>query len=147
MMKRRILLWGLLVVALAMAAWGVARYLDSRPNPILVTEMPATAAGPSIVEVEVARARPIPMGVSDKSMLGVPGSVTLYVPTADLDAVAAEERELRGALGVWLAVPGRGLQLEQAWSNTEVDDGFFLASQRARVVLHARLVPVPAAGK
>ena len=144
MTRRRILLWGLLVAALATATWGLARYLDARPNPVLVKVVPGSASAPSVIEVEVARARPIPMKVTMESMHGVPGSATAFVPTADADEVAAQERELRRALDVWLAEPGRGLKVERYWSSAEVGTGLLYASQRGRVVLHAQLVPVTA---
>jgi hypothetical protein len=63
------------------------------------------------------------------------------MPNADPDAVAAEERELRAALDAWLAEPGRGLKIEQAWTSGELSTLFFRTSQRYRAVLHARLVP------
>lgn len=72
-MNRRFLLWGLLLLAIPLAIWGIAEISDGRPNPILVTMAPQGGAGPPapapavpaamagvpFVEVEVARARPI----------------------------------------------------------------------------------------
>src|SRR5688572_25319679 len=144
----------LLVLGVPLFAWGFGFALSLRPNPILVTvgpraggepelpapAVPATEAGVSFVEVEVARARAIPMKVLDMPVRDR-GMAVGTLPEADPEGVAAEERELRAALDAWLAEPGRGLKIEQSWTSGEMSVRFFHTSQRYRAILHARLTP------
>lgn len=154
MRRRPLLRILLLALGIPLLVWGIGFALSLRPNPILVTvgprddggprapyvAPPAADAGVPVVEVEVARARPIPMKVDDMPVRER-GRTVGTMPEADPDAVAAEEKELRAALDAWLAESGRGLRIEQSWTGGEMSALFFRTSQRYRAILRARLVP------
>ena len=152
-MKARRLLWVLLLPVLLLLAWGTAEFFDQRPNPILVTVLPAGVAstrpepappsGAPYTEVEVARSRAVRMKMEDPSFVGSPGGPVLTQQVAAEDAVAAEQVQLRAALDAWLAAPGRRLRIAQSWSGAEVTSWHVAAPQKVRVVLRARLEPVP----
>ena len=154
-MKRRYLLWGFLLPAVLLALWGVGEAFDRRPNPIVVRAgpwpatyppppapvVPATMAGTSFFEVEVARERPLRMRLEDYADCSRPWPTGDTMPFPDPAAFAAEEKALRAALDEWLAVPGRGLRLAECWTSSETSTGWFGTSPRVRVVVSARLLP------
>lgn len=61
-MKRRNLRLGLLLLAIPLAAWGIADGFDRRSNPVLVTMGPRGAVGP-----------PVPTPAVPAAMAGVDG--------------------------------------------------------------------------
>lgn len=161
-MRRRALLLVSIPIACGLVVWLLMSAPDTRPNPILVTEVgaarasgplapsPAAPAGPARhaqVDVEVARERPVPMRVSAMPVVEGPEGPIDTIPDADPDAVAAESRELRAALDAWIAADPRRLRIEATWESTHFEGSLFGTPQAARVVLHARLAPAPPAGK
>ncbi len=140
------------LLAIVLLSWAVPAMLDLRANPILVTTVrpgrtpaPAFPGGAAFVEVEVARERPLRMDVVEVPIAGAGAGGTVH--EADPAAVAAERKALHAALEEWLATPGRDLRIAQTWDGVEKSTLFGFARQRARVVLHARLVPASAAAK
>jgi hypothetical protein len=159
-MQRRRLLWILLLPVGLLALWGIGEAFDRRPNPIVVhvgpresgllplpaPAVPASVTGIPFVEVEVTRERPLRMKVVEMPVISGPGPTGETMPSADPDALAAEEKALRAALDAWLAVPGRGLRLGECWTGGGFERGWLGGAWRVRVVLNARLLRVADGG-